>query len=271
MDASASRQLETETAAGMLAEADVRALVRLLGEVAALPGGHAEKKRHLMDGLCGLIGADAWVWALACQYEAGRPPVYAAFMHGGFRDEQFPKYLAAVEHSASAAMTVPFIDEVRERRAHLTRTIEQISHGQFADFEAAPLWREADVGTLILSSRPLDERSASGIGIYRDYGRPAFTPKESRIAHILLTEVPWLHKQGWPEDRGSSVPDLPPRQRMVLNLLIEGLDRQTISDRLRISPHTANDYVKAVYRHFGVSTQAALMRRFHQGDGGDLA
>ena len=48
-----------------LSEPDVRAIVRLLGEVAALQGDHAAKKRALMDGLCRLIGADYWGWGLA--------------------------------------------------------------------------------------------------------------------------------------------------------------------------------------------------------------
>ncbi len=42
-----------------LPEADVRAIVRLLGEVAMIRGTLAEAKQHLMDGLCRLIDADA--------------------------------------------------------------------------------------------------------------------------------------------------------------------------------------------------------------------
>lgn len=43
-----------------LPESVVRALVRLLGETAALNTGHAGKKRFLMNGLCKMIDADAW-------------------------------------------------------------------------------------------------------------------------------------------------------------------------------------------------------------------
>ncbi len=261
----------------LLAETDVRAIVRLLGEVAALPGDHTRKKRHLMDGLCNLIHADAWVWSLACQYEAGKPPMYAGFMHGGFTEDQFPKYLAAVEHPASMAMTIPFIDEIRNYQSHLTRTIGQISGGLWeyfdeknpARFESAHLWREAGIGTLLLSSRPLDERCASGIGIYRRTGSNPFTPRESRIAHIILSEVPWLHEQGWPEDRGVTVPKLSPRQRLVLNLLLESRSRKDIASHLGISENTLAGYVKEIFRHFRVHSQAELMRRFMQGDGGD--
>lgn len=254
----------------VLAEADIRAMVRLIGEVAALPGDHAAKKRYLMDGLCHLINADAWIWTLACQYEADKPPVYVGFMYGGFSNERFPLYLKAVEHPASAAMTIPLINEMRERRVHITRTIEQIDRaGQFPLFEAAHLWQEADVGTLLISMRPLDERSASGIGVYRNLPARPFTARESRMAHIVLTEVPWLHQQGWPEDRGVTVPRLYPRQRLILNFLLQGRSRKDIAAHLELSENTVSGYTKQIYRHFGVNSHAALMRRFHQGDGGD--
>jgi len=254
-----------------LREAAVRDIVRLLGEVAALPGGHAIKKRFLMRGLCRLIGADAWIWTLACQYEADKPPVYVGFMHDGFSEKRFPRYLKAVEHHASAAMTIPLVNEMRARNAHITRTIEQIDRsGRFPTFEAAHLWREAEVGTLLISMRPLDARSASGIGIYKNLPARPFTSEECRIAHIVLTEVPWLHEQGWPEDRGVTVPRLSPRQRAILNLLLDGRSRKEVGAHFALSENTVAGYQKAIYRHFGVNSHAALMRRFQQGDGGDI-
>jgi hypothetical protein len=47
-----------------LGEDDVRSMIRLVGEVAALEGEHAVKKRYLMDGLCVLIDAEIWLWGL---------------------------------------------------------------------------------------------------------------------------------------------------------------------------------------------------------------
>ena len=44
-----------------VSEADARAMVRLLGETAALDCGHDEKKRFLMQGLCHLVDADCWI------------------------------------------------------------------------------------------------------------------------------------------------------------------------------------------------------------------
>lgn len=184
-------------------------------------------------------------------------------------EDQFPKYLAALGHPATDAMTIPVINDIRERKEHLTRTIEQVSGNLFYDYEATPLWREANVGTLLLSGRPIDDRCATGIGIYRKAGSVPFTGRESRIAHIILTEVPWLHEQGWPEDRGRTVPTLSPRQLRVLNLLLESRSRKEIAGHLGISENTVAGYVKEVFRHFRVHSQAELMRRFMQGDGAD--
>lgn len=255
-----------------LSESDVRVMVRLLGAVAALRGGHTEKKRILMNGLCKLVDADAWAWTLACQYEAGQPPVYVGFMHSGFTEDQFSRYLKAVEHPASGIMTAPLINEMRERQNQVTRSIEQIdSAGRFQTFEAAPLWREAEIGTLLISMRPLDARSASGIGIYRKIPAGPFLARECLIVHIMLSEVPWLHEQGWPGDRGVSVPSLSPRERLVLNLLLEGHGRKQIADHLVIAENTVSGYCKVIYRHFRVQSQAELLARFFRGDGGDRA
>jgi len=84
-----------------------------------------------------------------------------------------------------------------------------------------------------------------------------------------LSEVAWLHEQGWPEDRGITAPKLSRRQRLVLNLLCLGQSRKEIASNVGISIHTAQDYIKQVYRHFSVNSQPQLMNRFFKGDGGD--
>ena len=246
-------------------------MIRLIGEVAAVNGGHAEKKRHLMEGLCGLIDADAWIWSLSCQSNPAKPQVYVSTLKGGFTDDGFVKLLRAVDHPQMVEIAAKFFQEIAEKKTHLTRLRDQISDmALYEHTEAFALWREADIGSLILSQRPLDDGSASSIiGLYRRLNRPKFTAREARIAHIILTEVPWLHEQGWPEDRGVSVPTLSSRQRLALNLLTLGHSHKQIAGHMGISLHTLHGYVKNIYRHFGVRSQAELMNRFFQGNGHD--
>ncbi len=245
-------------------------MVRLIGEVAGLPGGHAEKKRFLMDGLCGLIGADAWFWALSCQREPSKPQVYVSVLTGGFSEQSSAKLLEAIEHPDMIPIASKFFLEVESEKTHLTRLRYQITdEATFAHSAAHDAWKAADIGPTILSLRPLDERSSSVMALYRHYGREEFSPRDSRIAHIILSEIPWLHEQGWPEDRGVGVPKLSRRQRLTLNLLILGRSRKQIAESMDISVNTVQGYIKEVYRFFNVNSQAELMSRFLQGNGRD--
>lgn len=58
----------------VIEEADLRALVRLLGETAIQQGGLMMKRCYLLDGLCDFAGACEWEWIL------GRPGGPASLM-----------------------------------------------------------------------------------------------------------------------------------------------------------------------------------------------
>lgn len=255
----------------VLEEVDVRAMVRLLGEVAALPGDHLAKKRFLMGGLCDLIGADSWGWTFVYDFSPGEVPKYAAFLHGGFTEEKFAKFLEATEHPDVAALNAAMTREYEQKHIHLTRLREEIDvNNFFPKSDAYPLWCAANIDAVIMSVRPVSNGRQTCIGIFRSVGRPKFTHRESRIAHIILSEVPWLHEAGWPGEDTATVPKLSPRQRITLNLLLEGQSRKEIADHLGISINTVAGYAKDVYRHFHVQSHAELMRHFFHGDGGDL-
>jgi DNA-binding CsgD family transcriptional regulator len=254
-----------------LAEEDVRAMVRLIGEVAALEGGHAEKKRFLMDGLGKLINADIWAWSLSCQRDPTKPQVNVSFLSGGLGEKDMVHMLEAVEHPEMIPISSKFFLEVEEKQSHLTRRRFQITdEATFKQTGAHDAWKLANIGPTIMSLRPLDERSSSVVALFRHYDKKEFSERDSRIAHIILTEVPWLHEQGWPEDRGIDVPSLSKRQRLTLNLLTQGQSRKQIAENMKISLNTAQGYIKTVYSRFNVNSQAELMSRFLHGNGRDF-
>ena len=110
-----------------------------------------------------------------------------------------------------------------------------------------------------LSARQISDVSISHVRLARAPGRPPFNSRERRIAQIVLSETAWLHERA--SDRALPVAWLTPRQQATLVHLVEGLSRGAIAERLRISTHTVNDYVKANYRHYGVNSRAMLTRR----------
>jgi DNA-binding CsgD family transcriptional regulator len=253
-----------------LSESDVRRMVGLLGEVIAAPGGIQEKRRLLMDGLCGLIDATAWVWCMA-EFDPDKPPSFIGLIHSGFDEERFARYLEAMNHPSMKAVTRPSSLELRAKGGHITRTQRQMDPDFLLENSpAAPLWEKANIGALMTSQRPMPGGGISGIGVYRELGGPHFDEREAKIAHIVLSEVPWLHFNAFPDQASQDITSLYPRHRTVLNLLCEGWSRKKIATRLGLSENTVHGYAKTIFKHFCVHSQAELIARFTNGDGGEL-
>jgi len=51
----------------MLKDGDIYGLVELLGQASGLDSPLAAKRQFILDGLCALIGADAWSWSRGTQ------------------------------------------------------------------------------------------------------------------------------------------------------------------------------------------------------------
>lgn len=254
----------------MLDGADARAITRLLGEVCAIRTSRAAQIEHLMNGVVRLVKADLWVWGLGVRLGPAALPIWLIQFHGGFDEERFARFMRAQEHPDMTRLTAPFTELLIKRRTHLTRLRQQTDPGdQLRKSDAYSLWQAADVEPGILSVRPLDDTAVSAIGVYRRFGAQPFGARELRIAHILFTEVPWLHAREDSADELADIPLLSPRRRTVLNLLLDGQSRRAVARHLGVSVHTVNEQVKEIYRHFGVHSQAELMRRFTRGDGGD--
>lgn len=252
-----------------LDNSDVRSIVRLLGEIIAMRGDINDCRRALMDGLCPLVGADAWLWCMA-EIEPGKALSHSGILHGGFDDERFTWFLKAINHPSLAKANHRAAEQLATEGRHITlgrRRIEDPS-APILSGESGDLWHKAGVGTLMLSLRPMEHGGATGVGLYRNPGGADFNEREIRIAHIVLTEVSWLHYENFPEKH--SLSRLSPRHRTVLNLLCEGWPRKKIAAHLKISENTVHGYAKELFRHFDVHSQAELITRLTKGTGGDL-
>ncbi len=62
-----------------------------------------------------------------------------------------------------------------------------------------------------------------------------------------------------PSDLQRRIGSLPPRAQPVLVLLRLGLSEKEVAVNLQLSIHTVHEYVKLIYKRFGVSSRAELM------------
>jgi len=80
------------------------------------------------------------------------------------------------------------------------------------------------------------------------------------VAHLAATDAPDA-----PDARLSrGIRQLSPREREILDLLLDGLRVGPIGRRLAISPHTVRNHIKAIFRKLGVHSQADLLDRLRR-------
>jgi TetR/AcrR family transcriptional regulator, transcriptional repressor for nem operon len=107
---------------------------------------------------------------------------------------------------------------------------------------------------------------------------PSHSPEQFEAAFKYGASASGLATQGSPEERSqrSNLAEpalrkkmfpLSKRQSLALNFLILGRPHKEIASSMNVSPHTLHGYIKVIYRHFNVHSQAELMNRVYEGHG----
>jgi DNA-binding CsgD family transcriptional regulator len=258
---------EADGQALTLTEDEVRGVVRLLAEALTPDDGRAAKVGRVMDGLCGMVGAEGWVWVRS-RLDDLREPINIDYLYGGGLE---PLHMARLaERMLNVLGPGSEFGALGERFA--AHDAFSVTRPQLTDDRR---WRE-DPSMVAVRASGLDEVMYSwfplpdgdrgvvwsGGWFYRTPGGAPFDPRACRIAHLVMAECGVLHAEGLDLSQEPKLKSLTHKQRLVLNQLVDGSGVKQIALHLQLSPHTVNDHVKAIYRHFNVQSRAELMRRF---------
>lgn len=239
---------------------DLRALLLLFGEAAGAPGALADKKRRVLDALARLCGADGWAWTMRSPRTPEENPVYLRSRYG-WAEADFVSYLLAANHPGSAAPFPVRKINMPDGTVRYDHPVVQLNpEGGGLRSETAILYGAAGVGKLLLSLRRLDDGRLSSVAFFRKTGGAAFDEREVSVVKVALNEADWLHAAARDAGLPSGSSPFSDRKASVMTLLFAGLSRREIARRVGLSEHTVSDYVKLIYRHFGVDNQAELVR-----------
>lgn len=248
-----------------LGEEDMRRMLRLVGEVTTMPAGHVVRKRHFMSALCEMINAVSWVWTLSRWTVGEEQPDCVAWEFGGAGREGSADSPHAMDHPLAARLHAVIDREFFSRKTPLPKRRGADSLQISSD--CAVVFLEGKSDGVLLSARGLDRTCVGGMALHRQEGTLPFTARESRIAQIMLSEASWLYDQASPQVRCNNLSRLSPRLNGVLDLLLQGHGRKSISQHLSISANTVSGYVKDIYKHFRVNSHAGLIRQLHTTEG----
>ena len=252
-----------------LDDADVRAIVRLLGEVAGMHGSIQTKKRRVMEGLSELIRADMWACAIGTINNPQGAPTLLSFQYDHISVDERAAMTTYGQDAERPAPENVASAQLIAQAFHWTRRRDQLVSDAEWYGDPVNLQRHREMGyeDFLYSSYPLSEPGTYSIfGFYRRFGRAGFTDRDCRLIHIVTAEVDWLHEEREPVRNAQQMGTLPPRLRTVFILMLDGWDRQAIARQMHLSPHTVSDYMKQIYHHFGVDGHVALLRRFMAGE-----
>ncbi len=196
-----------------------------------MEGDRDAKREFILSELARLIRGEAWFWMYrTCN------------ARGEYRPDRFlHRHLSELQ-----------IALLRGRR------LSPVSTGDGPDLSPASV--ELGLGSSLAFHHNEPDHFASTIGIFRKAGGPPFSEREIRDAHLLLTEVPWLHHREAPVAPARFAKDLSPRLAAIMELLLKGYHRKRIADELNISVQTIHGYIKEIYVHFKVNSQPALLQ-----------
>jgi DNA-binding CsgD family transcriptional regulator len=253
----------------MLHAHDVRALLRLLGEVRELGSSPSAWRAHLASSLQRLCGCRATL-VLELVFPATHPPTdhwharrsianLADFGDSGVDAEgrqRFYEDILKYDHAAEDTLNalVPLYG------TRYTRSRPELVGDErwYRSSIANQQFRAHDCDHFIVSTVPVSPDTCASLALFRAWGDRPFDAREQLLVDLLHEELgrDWLAAQR---------PPVSPRQREVLELLHRGASEKEVAATLEISLHTVHDHVKALHRAYGVRSRGELLARATDG------
>jgi DNA-binding CsgD family transcriptional regulator len=222
---------------------------------------------HLMRGLCTLTGAWNSNWTGAIRLGVSFPddpikgwrPRISHFLHPSPPlDEGVRKQMAGLERGVADAVVIRGAAGAGVFR--VSRLCDMVGPDWFDSPYYQTYYRDLGKADAIWAFFPVNKDAESVFGVYAAPDRPPFTEAERDTVGYALRGIKWFHRQLM-LSHGLLIAKttLTPAERRVLDLLLTGLPEKAIAEKLDRSYHTTHEYVRSIFRKFGVNNRSALM------------
>jgi DNA-binding CsgD family transcriptional regulator len=239
---------------------------QLWDELADEPGTGKATRIHLMERLAARLNAQnvAWIAAVRTAIDRNDPL-------RGWR-------IAALNYLHAEAIHEEVVREMKRRWARREVDPFNVSGVLGAGtFRATTLrrsmpeaWFEDEYYRIFYAGRgifdalwvsaPVTDDAESFFIFHRSRSAGAFGDADVTLASLVLRGIKWLHRR-WMLEHGLLVASKPlsPTERHVLVELLSDAKEAEVARRLSLTPATVHEYVKTLFRKFGVSSRPGLM------------
>lgn len=264
-----------------------RQIVRLACEGHEIGAGTAPAWKHVLDGLCDMIGARYGAMVEMVNFGAGGlAAINLSVLSAGYAGEARAARL--VEALSVRVATNPAAESMMaDARPGAVVTVARRDLLDDKSWYRSPFIveyaRPAGQDDCLLSARVSSAGRSTGLAFTREWGQAPFKEDERAALHLFMLDCvpsftrrstrpaadspelaggPRLVLAGDPATIASRpVPRgrLAPRAQATLEMLLSGYTDKEVAERLSITGNTVRDYVKAIFRAYGVSSRAQLL------------
>ncbi|MCM8529485.1 MAG: LuxR C-terminal-related transcriptional regulator [Lentisphaeraceae bacterium] len=100
-----------------------------------------------------------------------------------------------------------------------------------------------------------------GILIYKKWKEEPFNETHRDFIDAVFSRIPWLFLKETQIDK-SLYSKLTPRQHKALMFILDGYGKKELAEHFGISENSANEYIKNIYKTFGVNSYGELIKVF---------
>ena len=248
---------------------EIRAVFDLVGRLTAVGHDPDAWRDQAINGLRDLLHAEVGFTADLLCGRAGAPPRLVRPLDFGWTTDRarqlFYEYLASGQAGEDPG-TIELL-RLHERTRFVTRTRRQMVDDErwYRAPAVAEARRGGDVDDFLSSTFAIRPGVLQGFILYRGWGAKPFDAHDQRLLRFFHVQI-LRHLAGkkHPKEPADGQPPLSPRLRQTLDLLLAGHGTKEIAQRLRLSPHTVNDYQKALHKRFDVTSRGELLSRCHR-------
>ena len=241
----------------------LRRALRLASELRDLAPGSDEQRHHALEGLCALVGAQVGLWVNVEAVPAGHVVIRKARDRGWSNDREraiFRRFAGSQEAQRRDPSVAAMLRRMKEKDRVTSVLRDDLidSRAWYGSDHVQEYRRGCGVDSFISTVARTSATTASCPSLHRRWGEKPFAERDRLIIDIFHRENEWLHTV--PRTVGAPLlADIAPRLRQTLAWLARGSSEKQIAAGLSLSPHTVHDYVKALHKHFGVSSRGELL------------
>ena len=219
---------------------------------------------HLIDALRTLVGAKVGIVGNMRHFASGRTQSVRSLRRGWADAAEERTWLEYVDRvPVERTPEYPLLSRIQERL--ITRTRSQL--WPEAEWRRSRAFNEvhkpAGIDDYIISIRQQPGVSIQhSVWVHRGVGEPPFTRRDWWAVRFVHEQIGARIGLDLASAAEPGLDALPPRQRQVLDLLLDGDSEKEAAATLGIAPATLHEHVLKVYAHFGVASRAELMAAF---------